>query len=299
MNMGNSPAPKFRLSQDAFNRPEDNSIDAKRIIFISTEGTETEPNYFGFLDAYIRKNHRECPYAIHVLGHNRDTKSSPEQVLALLEECRSIRNDEVVFRNIAKQSSRILKEDQVRVFFSDPDRLSKKKRDEIHSAITKLGINIDYYRYLRTIGSRNNQNGDVFAVVIDRDPQAQESRTKKDLSTILSACQKRNIEFCLSNPCFELWLILHFDYRLTAKTREQLRVNDCTSKDHTFTSRLLSRLAGHKKKINETKFLRLYLPKTKKALNKAKNLATSETDVLDKIGTRVPIIIERFADYLK
>ena len=297
MNTKSSSAPKYRLSQDPFDRPEDNSINAKRFIFISAEGTETEPDYFGHLDEYIRSYHPECPYAIHVLGHNRDTKSSPEQVLELLEECSSIRDDEVIFKNIVKQSSRILKEKHVRAFFSDPGSLPEKKRKEIHSAITKLGINVDYCRYLRAIGSRDN--GDIFAVVIDREPQAPHGHSKKDLETILSACQKRNFDFCLSNPCFDLWLILHFDYRLTPKIRAQLSLNKRVSVDHTYASRLLSNLARHKKKINKTKFLRLYLPKTGKALIEAKKLATSETEVLDKIGTRVPVIIERFANYLK
>ena len=53
--------PQFRLSADAFDRPDVETTDAKAVIFISSEGTETEPDYFEQLNSHLD---RKSPYII-------------------------------------------------------------------------------------------------------------------------------------------------------------------------------------------------------------------------------------------
>ena len=291
MKKSHRPQNQFRLSGNGFERPFSGSTEVKRIVFISAEGTETEPSYFKLVNNYLQKNGR-CPFLIHVLKHNRDEASSPDRVLELLEECRRIRED-LLFKDIIDESSRGFSKKQIKSFFTEPARLSAKTRKRIGIAITKLGINFDYYRYLHELGSPYSK--DSFAIVLDRDPQG---RSRSELEKILSVCRERKIGFCLSNPCFEFWLILHFDYRLTKEDRKELASNKHISKDNTYASRLLSSLAHHQKKINSTAFNQLYLHKTKKALLAAKRFATDETAVLDELGTRVPIIIEPIINWL-
>lgn len=48
---------------------------------------------------------------------------------------------------------------------------------------------------------------DELWVVVDRDRW-----TSKELSSVAQKCfQKPNLRFCLSNPCFEIWLLLHIE----------------------------------------------------------------------------------------
>ena len=47
---------------------------------------------------------------------------------------------------------------------------------------------------------------DELWMVIDRDRW-----TIQMLSDIISQCKQKGIGFCISNPCFEIWLILHFE----------------------------------------------------------------------------------------
>jgi len=48
---------------------------------------------------------------------------------------------------------------------------------------------------------------DELWIVIDRDFK---SWTIKELSECLQLCKQKKIKVALSNPCFEIWLLLHF-----------------------------------------------------------------------------------------
>ena len=141
--------PQFRLSANAFDRPDSETAEPKAVIFISSEGTETEPDYFEQLNSYLD---RKSPYIIHVLKHVRDTASDPRHVLDLLEECRNIRSGRPFFGIKSNKKEIRLTEKRILEFFSNPDVFSKKEQEEFKIAVTKLGIDVDYYRYLRETG---------------------------------------------------------------------------------------------------------------------------------------------------
>ena len=62
------------------------------------------------------------------------------------------------------------------------------------------------------------KQGDQLWLVIDRDPQ---SWKEKQIALIGRECSRRKYYLALSNPCFELWLLLHFED--VPKHSEQLR----------------------------------------------------------------------------
>lgn len=285
---------RFRLAGDSFVRSDDHSTEAKRVVFISTEGTETEPRYFRLLNEHIQ-NRRDCPYVLHVLEHRNDTNSSPRDVLGLLEECKAVRRGDHLFKDIARMANRLLTAKRVDDFFNHPDCLSPAQRSEVQSVIERLGIDIDYCHYIRAIGGSTSYDDDLFAIVIDRDRKC---HTRESLKEILDACVEKRIDFCLSNPCFELWLILHFEYHLTLEDRRQLRVNERCSDAHTYASKLLNKLVRQKKSVRATAFNRLYLPKTRTAMKKAEKFASGPAAVLDEIGTTVPILVKRFLEWI-
>lgn len=49
-------------------------------------------------------------------------------------------------------------------------------------------------------------NGDRVAIVMDLDLRY----TRREVSDMIGKCSKYGIELYVSNPCFEVWLILHF-----------------------------------------------------------------------------------------
>lgn len=283
----------FRLSSNAFTRPPENIKNAKSIIFISAEGTCTEPDYFEHLNSHLK---RDCPYVLHVLHHDHDTKSDPRNVLALLEQCSAIRaNGASLFAKSVADTADSLTEQSIHEFFDHPETLSKAKRIAINSAIVKMGIDIDYCRFLREIGDPKSASADCFVLVIDRD---KENHNRKTLVEIRDVCRKNGFDFCLSNPCFDIWLLLHLEVRLSANVKQNLLANRHVSEDNTYSSKLLSDYAHHGKSIGECKFVKTYLPKIRHALGRARRLSTSEDSVIDNLGTRVPILMDKVLRWL-
>jgi hypothetical protein len=83
---------------------------------------------------------------------------------------------------------------------------------------------------------------DELWMVIDRDYQSWKPAM---ISTVAQMChQKSGFHFCLSNPSFELWLLLHVLDIETIPDTEKIKISEnrkVTSK-HTYTKKLLSDL---------------------------------------------------------
>ena len=76
----------YRLgSSSLFVRTNEDSIEPKRVVFLSTEGTKTEVQYLHFIEQYRERLGINAIVHIEVL-RRYDTKSDPENVLELLEE---------------------------------------------------------------------------------------------------------------------------------------------------------------------------------------------------------------------
>ena len=76
----------YRLgSSSLFVRTHEDSVELKRVVFLSTEGTKTEVRYFNFIEKYREQLGIDAIVHIEVL-RRYDTNSDPEKVLELLEE---------------------------------------------------------------------------------------------------------------------------------------------------------------------------------------------------------------------
>ena len=88
----------------------------------------------------------------------------------------------------------------------------------------------------------NIEDDDELWVVVDRD-----NWTNKMLSNVARYCsQNKNLRFCVSNPCFELWLLLHLD-DVTAYSEEDkslLSSNRKSSRHKTWLKHKLSNIMG-------------------------------------------------------
>jgi len=124
---------------------------------------------------------------------------------------------------------------------------------------------------------------DELWMVIDRDRW-----TVQMLSEIHRQCKQKGIGLCISNPCFELWLILHYQDITTfgADTQELLQTNQ---KQHgqSYAKRYISDLMGNE---NLTDFARLF-PLIPNAIENARLLRTfSKTNIIDNLGSDVDFI---------
>jgi hypothetical protein len=74
---------------------------------------------------------------------------------------------------------------------------------------------------------QNHQGYDEFDhqwIVIDRDEERTNSggHTLENFTQAITIAKSKGIKVAYSNPCFEIWYLLHFEYRNTAIDRDEL-----------------------------------------------------------------------------
>ncbi|MDE5704192.1 MAG: RloB family protein [Bacteroidales bacterium] len=136
----------------------------------------------------------------------------------------------------------------------------------------------------------NIEEDDELWVVVDKDHWP-----KKMLASIAQHCaNNRNLRFCVSNPCFELWLLLHLeDVSLyDDDTKRQLCENKKTSKGRssdTWLKKRMKRLLG---RYHESDYdVSVLLPNIQTAIDRAQNLDVCPKDRWPQtVGTRVYLL---------
>ena len=276
----------YRLSGGLFDR-EDGTSEVKRLFFLSVEGDRTEPSYLDNLNRAL-KEFGVNDVVIYVLRHPKDGLVSPNDVYSLLEECINLREKgELIPVPVIEQLKQELSDADIVELLSDDCELPPEKRQRFNEILLSLGLNTDYRKYIATRPS----SSDRFAVVIDRDCR---SHSRECLEKIAEQCRKKGFHFCLSNPCFDFWLLLHLVNADSLNRPEELakiQENKHTSKKHTYVSSRVSAMAKHAKHIPERSFNRYYKPNLAQAMDAATRFAATPEAVIDNVGTTVPLMI--------
>lgn len=154
---------RFRLMSTAFKREdEDNKIDPKRMIILSVEGDETERTYFQHLNTHLDRTMIQ----IEVLRHRHgDGYSDPRHVIELLNEYVDIRQGQLIPAELPESFAEKYSRETIDAYLKNDDGLSLETRTAISEALVRIGIDLEYRRYLQTF----DKETDYFAVVLDRD----------------------------------------------------------------------------------------------------------------------------------
>ncbi len=277
----------YRLSGGLFDR-EAGTSEVKRLFFLSVEGDRTEPSYFENLNRSL-KEFGVTDAIIYVLKHPKDGLASPDDVYSLLEECVKLREKgELIPVPVIEQLRKEFSDEDIASLLDDDCELPVEKRQRFNEILLSLGVNTDYRKFLATRPS----SGDRFAVVVDRDRLC---HSRECLERIARECEDKGLHCCLSNPCFEFWLLLHLvnsDSIRNPVELERIWKNEHVSKKHTYVSKRVSTAARHAKRIPELVFNKCYKPNLSKAMSAATVFASEIDAVLDHVGTTVPRLID-------
>ncbi|MHA7579265.1 RloB family protein [Paenibacillus vandeheii] len=134
-----------------------------------------------------------------------------------------------------------------------------------------------------------DQEIDQFVIVFDRDS----FETKEMYLEFLQLAGEGNI-LTITSPCFETWLILHYEDAITLyidPEREKIQKNEKVSKAHSFTSKLFSELSG----MNPKTALKFDVLKENvdRAIQAEKQLEQDVHRLGDAIGSNVGQLIEQ------
>ncbi|MBQ7178489.1 MAG: RloB domain-containing protein [Victivallales bacterium] len=274
---------KYRLSaaRDMFERPKgENTMEPKRLVFLSTEGFLTERCYFNNLNAWLRDN--KSQFQIHVLRHRNDGMSSPRYVLDLLNECKDVQKKGILPFDAMDEIRQQFDDEEIDRILKNPSSIPKERLKLFKTMLLKLGIDYDYRFFLKN----RDEHSDLFAVVLDRDRQ---SHDRSELELVWTRCREQGFGFYIANPCFEFWLFLHLwnGSPLSEEEKQMMLDNAKVSDKHTYMSNLINRMAHHSKRIGKNVFDKCYRDNIQKAIYYSSCFATAMPAILSELGTNI------------
>ena len=129
-------------------------------------------------------------------------------------------------------------------------------------------------------------NFDKAIFVIDRDPQ---NLSKEQLDEFIKKCEKDGYYVCLSNPTFELFLLMHDDKVFDLDRQEMLENRRETRRSKRFLEIKLSEIFGcNKRNIDFEKFK----PNIKKAIKNEKQFCEKLDGLKNELGSNVGILLD-------
>jgi hypothetical protein len=260
-----------------FKRTDDDlNEEPLRIVFLSVEGNKTERQYFEYVEKYRKTIGIKATVHVHPLRRaKKDNLSAPEDVIELLEEYILLRNvdslPELLKDQIPKKYSDEFVAKYIKGELNDPVLKSSFEKE-----LTEAGYDIAYNTFLKDFRGKD----DIFGVLIDRDYK---SHSVQQMKSLVDECTRKKYKVYISNPLFEFWLLLHLIDINDLSNEDFIKINnnETVSDRHTYTSKMVSDIAGHSKSISEDKFKNFYLPNIDKAINQSKKL---EHDINKLIG---------------
>lgn len=137
---------------------------------------------------------------------------------------------------------------------------------------------------------------DEFWLIIDRDDW--EEIHNHNFDKLVDDCKKEtNFFLAMSNPCFEIWLILHLKdiNEFNEEKKRMLTTNERNSNSKNYIDIVLSEIQG--RGYNKRPNPRIFLPLTKTAISRAKELDIENQDYPKQLGTHIYKLIEKLITY--
>lgn len=152
-------------------------------------------------------------------------------------------------------------------------------------------VNIYNDAKLAIINASNFLDGDKLCIVVDRDKK---SFTDSQYDVLLEAEKNEEIKFCISNPCFEFWLLLHFSD--CSEYDINLLCNNKKDGKRTFVEKCLMEKLGGSYNKTRLKFSENYKDKVQIAIKNAKNYSLIAKELKNNLGTTIALLIEEMID---
>ena len=276
----------YRLgSSSLFVRTHEESLEPKRVVFLSTEGTKTEVQYFNFIEKYRERLGIDAVVHIEVL-RRYDTNSDPENVLELLEEYIRFRENNMFEKMIDSLSIKNYSIEFIRTYLKKPSNISQKEYNKFKAVLNEEHLDLLYLDFL----SKYHGKDDKFGIVIDRDCG---SHSVEQMKSVFEKCKEKNYLCYITNPCIEFWQLLHVSdvaSEYSEFLKDILR-NELDEKKNSFVSNLLYVKTGQRKAIQVKTFEKFYLPNIDLAIERAKGFAPRD-QLINNLGTNLWELIE-------
>ena len=139
---------------------------------------------------------------------------------------------------------------------------------------------------------------DEFWLIIDRDDW--ERIHKIDIDQVVKDCRsERNFNMALSNPCFEIWLLLHLSKISDFSEEEQKKIyeNAPVSEKKHYIDVVLANKIGDGRGYNKRPNPGIFLPRIRNAIINALEVSEQGSFYPKKLGSDVYKLVEKLIKY--
>ena len=259
--------------------------------YIFSEGEVTERKYFEHLNkSYLSKNVE----IINILRDYDSTgESNPSKIIQLIDELLITNENEITIKelkrkleNWAHENNRSVKGvlKTISSKYNDNKIIKYQELKKIVYDFFMGEIYIDlsknFVKYLNYQDVTYVPTIDKICLVVDRDKK---SFTKKQYTDVSNFCKKNNIKYYVSNPCFELWLYMHFR-EIEKEKDDALLKNKYVSDDKRYIEDKLNKKCGYTKTSIKFSY---FEPNIKTAIKREKKFEENIIGLEKKLGTNV------------
>ena len=147
-------------------------------------------------------------------------------------------------------------------------------------------------KVLENIGNQQitySEDIDKMCLIVDRDKK---SFKEEQYNYVKEECKRKNFKFYVTNPCFEFWLLLHFD-EVHSINREKLLENKrASSKVRYVESELKKYFPYNKNRYNAE----LLIEKIDLAIENEKRFCEDIEELKDKLGSNIGLLIKELKE---
>ena len=147
-------------------------------------------------------------------------------------------------------------------------------------------------KVLENIGNQQitySEDIDKMCLIVDRDKK---SFKEEQYNYVKEECKRKNFKFYVTNPCFEFWLLLHFD-EVHSINREKLLENKRASSKVRYVESELKKYFPHNKNKYNAELL---IEKIDLAIENEKRFCEDIEELKDKLGSNIGLLIKELKE---
>ena len=290
--------------------------------FLVFEGNRTEGIYFNAINEL--KDKIGINPLIEIISIERtyteEGWSNPKKILEqLLKDLEEIENGKISYKTLVdkiieiimedeKISSKILKEissekmiENIKNDIESLDNIVENVEEDceflLNMIIKKLFLTIEEIPNILETVLKNIENKqitysediDKMCLIVDRDKK---SFKEEQYNYVKEECKKKNFKLYVTNPCFEFWLLLHFDEVHLINKEELLENKRASSKVRFVESELKKYFPYNKNKYNAE----LLIEKIDLAIENEKKFCENIEELKDKLGSNIGLLIKELKE---
>ena len=290
--------------------------------FLVFEGNRTEEIYFNAINEL--KDKIGINPLIEIISIERtyteEGWSNPKKILEqLLKDLEEIENGKFSYKTLVDKIMEIIIEDEK---FSSkiskeisPEEIIENIKNEIESLdsivenieedcefflnmiIKKFFLTIEEIPNILETVLKNIENEqitysediDKMCLIVDRDKK---SFKEEQYNYVKEECKRKNFKFYVTNPCFEFWLLLHFD-EVHSINREKLLENKRASSKVRYVEAELKKYFPYNKNRYNAELL---IEKIDLAIENEKSFCEDIEELKDELGSNVGLLIQELKE---